>query len=91
MVVRIRFEKGSRIAKIRGTNRRLASAAAALLILPTVMALVLAVWRITAARNWTSTFAITSGFFSHWEAWLAAAALLQLLSRMLGRYGRGTG
>jgi hypothetical protein len=51
-----------------------------------VMALVLACWGITAAWDLTSRFAIPNGFFSHWEAWLAAAILLQLASWGLGRY-----
>ena len=39
------------------------------------MALALACWRIAADLNWTGSFAISSGLFSHWQAWLAAASL----------------
>ena len=91
MVVRIRFARGPIVKKARGGTRRAAGAAGALLALPTVMAVALAVWDITSRFNWTSRFAITAGIFSHWATWAAAATLLQLLARMLSRYSRGEG
>jgi hypothetical protein len=90
MVVRIRFAQGHKIRKARGAVRRAAGAAGALLALPMVMALALAFWGLTAALDITSRFAIPDGFFSHWEAWLAAAVLLQLASWGLGRYAKGS-
>ena len=89
MVIRIRFGKGSKVGKHRGKNRRLASAAGAMLMPAALMAWVLGVWRIAADLNWANRFAIPSGLFSHWQVWLAAAVLLQLCSRALSRYGRG--
>ena len=56
-----------------------------------VMALALGCWRIAADLSWTSSFAIPSGFFSHWQVWLGAAAALQFCSRILNRYGKGAG
>ena len=91
MVVRIRFARGPRIIRARGRDRRLAGAASALLMLPAVMALVLAAWAIAAGMNWAGRFAVSTGFFSHWQAWLAFAALLQFIARMLSRYSRGAG
>ena len=35
-----------------------------------------------------ASFAISSGIFSHWQVWLAAAVLLQFCARMLNRYGK---
>jgi hypothetical protein len=56
---------------------------------PTALAAgVLAFWRIAADLNWTSSFAITSGIFSHWQVWLAAAVALQVCARALNRYGK---
>ncbi len=52
------------------------------------MAAVLALWRIAADLNWTNSFAISSGLFSHWQVWLGAAILLQLCAHILNRYGR---
>ena len=91
MVVRIRFEKG-RAIRNRGPkpNRKLALALAALLTPAALIASVLAAWRIAADLNVASGFAIPSGIFSHWQVWLGAAVALQLCSRVLNRYGRGT-
>jgi hypothetical protein len=54
-----------------------------------VVAMLLAFWRIAADLNWTASFAIPSGLFSHWQVWMAVAVLLQLCARTLNRYGRG--
>jgi hypothetical protein len=89
MVVRIRFGKGPKVSRKRGKNQRVALAVAALLTPAALTACVLALWRIAADLNWTNSFAISSGIFSHWQIWLAAAAGLQLCSRVLNRYGKG--
>jgi len=88
MVIRIRFGKGPTIGRERPGNRRAALTLAALMTPAAVMALVLGCWRIAADLNWTSSFAISSGLFSHWQVWLAAAAVLQLIARILNRYAR---
>jgi hypothetical protein len=90
MVIRIRFGKGPKILKRRG-GRRTATMAAALLTPIAALAFVLACWRIAADLNWTDSFAIPSGLFSHWQIWMATAVLLQLCSRVLNRYGRSGG
>ena len=89
MVVRIRFARGAKVGKKRRKNRRLALALGALLTPATLMACVLAFWRIAADLSWTNTFAISSGLFSHWQVWMVAAALLHFCSRALTRYGNG--
>jgi hypothetical protein len=91
MVVRIRLGKGPRIGRQYGKNRQVALALAALLTPATVLASVLALWRIAADMNWTNSFAIPSGLFSHWQAWFGMALLLQVCSRLLNRYGNGRG
>jgi hypothetical protein len=88
MVVRIRFARGPQVSRKRGKNQRVAVAVAALLTPAAVMALALGMWRIAADLSWTSNFYIESGPLSHWQVWLAAAALLQLCSRYLSRYGK---
>lgn len=88
MVVRIRFARGPRVSRKRHKNQRLASAVAALLTPVASMALALGMWRIAADLNWTSSFYIQSGLFSHWQLWLGAAAFLQLCSHYLNRYGK---
>ncbi len=88
MIVRIRFGKGARLGKGRRKNKRLAAVAAALLSPAAVTAAALAVWKLTADLRLTRNFAISSGFFSHWQAWLATAAILQAGARFLNRYSR---
>jgi hypothetical protein len=89
MVVRIRFGKGPKLGSTRNKNRKLALAAGALLTPAAVIASVLALWRIAADLNFSNSFAIPSGLFSHWQVWLGAAVGLQLCSRVLNRYGKG--
>jgi hypothetical protein len=88
MIIRIRLGKGAKVGKGRRKNKRLASVVAALLNPAAVMAAALAVWRVTADMKLTGSFAITSGFFSHWQVWLGAAIVLQVCSWLLNRYAR---
>jgi hypothetical protein len=88
MVVRIRFGKSSKLGRKRQKDRRLALVLAVLMPPTALAAGVLAFWRIAADLNWTSSFAITSGIFSHWQVWLVAAVALQVCARVLNRYGK---
>jgi hypothetical protein len=88
MVVRIRFRKGPKVSRQGRKNKRIALAVAALLPPAALCAGVLALWRIASDLNWTGSFAIPNGIFSHWQVWLAAAVLLQLCARALNRYGK---
>jgi hypothetical protein len=91
MVVRIRFAKGPAVNRKRNADEglgNLAMALAALLTPASLMALVLAVWRIAAGMKLTSSFYIASGPLSDWRLWLGAAAVLQLCSHFLNRYGK---
>lgn len=90
MLIRIRFGKGPKVGRRRGTQRA-AIVTAALLTPLAALAFVLACWRIAADLSWTGSFAIAGGFFSHWQIWMGAAVLLQLCSRVLNRYGRSGG
>ncbi len=38
-----------------------------------VIAFVLGLWRLTADLDWTGTFPISTGLFSHWQVWIAVA------------------
>jgi hypothetical protein len=91
MVVRIRFSKGPVVKRDRKRNRHAALALAALLDPAAVIVLVIGLWRVAAELNWVGSFAISTGFFSHWEPWLAAASGLELCALALNRYGRGGG
>jgi len=43
-----------------------------------LVALVLALWRLTADLGWTDAFFISDGLFSHWQVWIVLAAFLKI-------------
>ena len=89
MIVRIRFGHGTKIGKKPAKPRRFALGIAGLLTPAALLAAVLGLWRIAADMNWTGSFAIPAGFFSHWQVWLGAALGLQLCAHLLNRYAKG--
>jgi hypothetical protein len=91
MVVRIRFRRGPQVGRKGPKNRRVALAAGGLLTPGAVMAMALGFWRLAADLKWTDTFAIPDGLFSHWQVWMATAAILQFCSSLLSRYARNSG
>ena len=88
MLVRIRFGRGPTIERKGRKNRRLALVGSALLSPGALIAAALGTWRLAADLKLAGDFAIARGLFSHWQVWMGAAALLQLCSRALWRYGR---
>jgi hypothetical protein len=88
MIVRIRFRTGPKLNRKRHTNKRLALLVAALLPPLALAAGALAAWRIAADLKLAGNFAISSGFFSHWQVWMAGSAVLALCSYALNRYGK---
>lgn len=87
-MVRIRLGVGPQIQNKRGKNRPLALAVAALLMPAALVAYVLGLWRLGSDLKITGAFAISTGFFSHWQVWLPLAVVLQLSAVALNRYGR---
>ena len=87
MRVRIQFQEGPRVRKGEAKNRHLAHGASALLTPAAVMAAVLGVWRICSDIGLSGEFGISQGVFSHWQVWMAVAAILELLAIALNRYG----
>jgi hypothetical protein len=88
MLVRVRFGTGPNVRQKHRKNQHVALALAALATPAAVMALALAFWRLAADLRIAGEFPITDGFFSHWQIWLAAGALLQLGAILLNRYGK---
>ena len=88
MIVRIRFGSGTKIGRKPRKQRRFAVGIAGLLTPAAVLAAVLALWRIAADMNWTGSFAIPAGFFSHWQVWLGLTFVLSMLSFRLLRFSR---
>jgi hypothetical protein len=89
MIVRIRLKSGPTVQKTRGKNRNVALGAAALLTPLTLSCYVLGFWRLGSDLRFFADFAISTGLYSHWQVWLALAAILHLTTYSLERYGRG--
>jgi len=90
MIVRIRLKPGARVTKKPGRKPKIASALASLLSPASLMACVLSLWRLAADLQWTETFAISEGLFSHWQVWMLIAVVLQSAAVMLNRYARAS-
>lgn len=60
-------------------------AVAALMTPASLMAFVLAVWAVAAEMDAASSFAISSGLFSHWQVWMVTALGLQGLGCLINR------
>jgi hypothetical protein len=89
MVVRVRI-RWARIWRQSGARRgAFVSAISRGLNLASVVAFLLALWRLSSDLNWTRRFALSQGLFSHWQIWLALAVLLQVAATMLQRHSRG--
>jgi hypothetical protein len=88
MKVRFRFGEGRRVSRRRGKNRRLAAAAAALLVPIALMAYVMGLWRLASDLGLAGEFAL-EGIFSHWQVWIASGLALSLAASALNRYGHG--
>lgn len=88
MVIRLRFMRGPKVAKKRDATRQVALALASLLTPAALMALALALWRLGMDLKLTGPFAISKGFFSHWQVWIGTAIALLAAAIYLNRYGR---
>lgn len=87
MVIRLRFARGPKVAKRRDSNRQVALAMASLLTPAALMALALALWRLGMDLKFTGPFAISTGFFSHWQVWIGTSVALLVAAAYLNRYG----
>jgi hypothetical protein len=87
MRVKIRLNHGPQLRPKNRKNQHVALALASLLTPVAVTACVMAFWRLVADFKSTGAFPISSGLFSHWQVWLAGAAVLQIGSILLNRYG----
>jgi hypothetical protein len=88
MIVKLRFPSGRKVKKTSGKNRHVAAAIAALMTPVTLMMFVMGMWRLGADVGVATEFPIPEGVWSHWQTWIAAAALSHLGSVLLNRYGR---
>jgi hypothetical protein len=83
------FEKALTLIT-QGFSRQLADVLVALLTPSAVIALVMALWRVSADLGWAGAFLVTDGFFSHWQVWIALSIGLKLISSTMIAWGSRT-
>lgn len=88
MIVRIRFGHGRRITRRRGKNIRAARLTASLLGMVAICLWIFGFWRLGEDLGFTGDFVFAVGFLSHWQVWLAAAAVTQYACWRLTRYSK---
>lgn len=71
-------------------GRQLPNILVALLTPAAMVAFVMGLWRISMDLDWAGAFPIDSGFFSHWQVWIALAIGLKMLSSSLLAWERRT-
>ena len=86
MVVKVRFGQGPVVARRKGKNRRLALLGAALLTMVSICFASLGMWRFCQDFGLAGDFVFQDGLLSHWQVWIAAAAVIQYGCWRLGRY-----
>src|SRR5665213_2726169 len=88
MVVRIRFGRGPVVTRRQGKNSRIAMLAASLLTLVSICLGSLGIWRLSQDVNLAGDFIFPDGFLSHWQIWIASAAVTQYSCWRLTRYAK---
>ena len=66
-------------------QQNLALAAASLLTPCALLAFTITGWSIAAELDWTASFFVAHGLFSHWQSWLIASCVLLLAARILSQ------
>jgi len=90
MVVRIKLKYEHAVRRTVAWNRHAALVASSLMTPIALMAWALGGWRLLADLKLAGEFAITSGFFSHWQVWIGLGIVLQFAAFLLHRFARGT-
>ena len=93
MIVRIRFGRPPALSAREASHRsgkrsRIAALAASLMTLVAISLASLGMWGIAADLDWAGAFVISTGFFSHWQVWIGAAAFLKYAAWRLRGYAR---
>jgi hypothetical protein len=88
MVVKVRFERGSVVARRKGKNSRIALLGAGLLTMSSICLGSLAIWRFCQDVGLAGDFIFEDGFLSHWQVWLASAVGTQYGCWRLQQYAK---
>ena len=86
MVVRVRFARGRVFSGRKAQNSRIARLAASFLTLIAICFGIFGFWRLAQDLGWAGEFVFAAGILSHWQIWLAAAALVQWVAWKLVSY-----
>jgi len=88
MVVKIRFGRGPVVARRKGKNSRLALLGAGFLTLVSICLGSLGLWRLFQDVGLAGDFIFRDGILSHWQVWIASAALCWWACWQLSHYAR---
>ena len=88
MIIRVYFGRGRPVTRRKGKNARAAMLLASLLSLISISLAVLGFWRLGQDLEMVGNFVFVTGLLSHWQVWLAAAAVTQYACWWLTRYSR---
>jgi hypothetical protein len=88
MVVKIRFGRGPVVARRKGKNSRIALLGAGFLTLVSICLGSLGIWRFCQDVGLAGDFIFEDGLLSHWQVWIAAAALVQYACWRLSQYAK---
>jgi len=88
MVVKIRFGRGPVVARRKGKNSRLALLGAGFLTLVSICLGSLGLWRLFQDVGLAGDFIFHDGILSHWQVWIASAALSWWACWKLSQYAR---
>ena len=86
MLVKVRLPHGAARRRIEHNCAPFLSALSGLVVLLAFSCLMLAMWRLTSDLNWTESFAISDGFLSHWQVWMALAIAFGAVGMRLNKY-----
>jgi hypothetical protein len=70
-------------ASVSTLGRQLPTILVALMTPAAIVGLAMGLWRLSADLDWAGAFPIASGFFSHWQVWIALSIGLKMLSSSL--------
>ncbi len=88
MIVRIRFRRGTNVARRSARTSRAALVLSTFGTLAAISCATFGIWRLGQDLGWAGDFVFSSGLLSHWQVWLTAAGALQYGSWRLARFGR---